>query len=153
MEAGLLHLHNFLRWIVVVLLIVTIVKSMSGLGGNKAFTNGDRKTALFLMISVDVQLLLGIVLYFTRNWNEVLTGGGFMKMPVQRFWAMEHAVGMIIAIALVHIGYAATKSNKSDGAKFKKLFWCTLLALIVAAAVMPWPFRIEGIAKPWFPGM
>ena len=123
------------------------------MSGNKPFTNGDRKTALFLMISVDVQLLLGIALYFMRGWSAKLSEPGFMKIPVFRFWAMEHAVGMILAIVLVHVGYAAAKSNKADLAKFKKLFWCCFLALLVAAAVMPWPFRAEGIAKPWFPGM
>lgn len=123
------------------------------MNGKKAFMPGDKKTALFLMISCDVQLLLGLALYFMKGWFNVLTsGGGFMKLPVQRFFAMEHAVGMIIAIVLVHIGYSATKKNIADSAKFKKLFWFTLVALIVIFATIPWPFR-EAIARPLFPGM
>lgn len=153
MAIGLQHLHNFLRWIIVILAVVTLIKSLSGLGGKKAFTNGDRKTALFLMISADIQLLLGVALYFMKGWSQQWGNSGFMKNAVLRYWAMEHLVGMLLAIILIHIGYSAAKSNRPAVAKFRRLFVCVLLAVIVAIAVMPWPGRPEGIAKPLFPGM
>lgn len=123
------------------------------MSGKKTFTAGDKKTAMFLMISCDIQLLVGLALYFMNGWFNVLTSGsGFMKMPVQRFFAMEHALGMLIAIVLVHIGYSATKKNTPDVTKFKKMFWFTLVAFIIIMATIPWPSR-EAIGRPMFPGM
>jgi hypothetical protein len=149
----MLHLHNLLRWVILILAVVTLVRSLSGMNGKKAFTAADKKTALFFMISCDIQLLVGLSLYFSKGWFGVLTSGSeFMKLPAQRFFALEHLVGMIIAIAMVHIGYAATKKNIADSAKFKKLFIFTLLALVIMLATIPWPFR-EAIARPLFPGM
>lgn len=153
MATGLLHLHNLMRWVVLIFALLTLIKGFSGMSGKKAFTAGDKKTAMFLMISCDIQLLLGLALYFMKGWFQVLTSGSeFMKLPAQRFFAMEHAVGMIIAIVLVHIGYAATKKNIADGAKFKKMFWFTLIAFIIIMATIPWPSR-EAIGRPMFPGM
>lgn len=153
MLTGLQHLHNLFRWIIVILAIITLLKSLSGLSGKKPFTNGDRKTALFLMISADIQLLLGFALYFMKGWSAHLGTEGFMQNAVSRYWGMEHALGMAISIVLIHIGYAAAKSDRPAAAKFRRLFVCILLALIVAAVMMPWPSRIDGIAKPLFPGM
>jgi len=153
MATGLLHLHNLLRWLVLLFALITIFRTLGGLSGNKPFTAGHRKTTLFLMICCDIQLLLGLALYFMKDWFKVLTsGGGFMSNPAQRFFAVEHAVGMIIAIILVHVGYSATKKGIADGAKYKRVFWCTLIALIIILATIPWPFR-EAIARPLFPGM
>lgn len=122
------------------------------MGGGKAFTKSDKRPAMLLMITADIQLLLGLILYVGKDWFKVLTGGGFMKLPAQRFWAMEHMLGMLVAIVLIHIGYSAIKKDIPDASKFKKLFWFTLVALIIIFATIPWPFR-EIIGRPLFPGM
>ena len=152
MDTGLLHLHNFLRWAVIILAVLTLVKAAMGMSGNKPFTNGDRKTALFLMISCDIQLLLGLALFFMRGWFNALSSGGAMAQRYTRFFTVEHGLGMIAAIVLIHIGYSATKKAIADEAKHKRLFWFTLVAMILILATVPWPWRDE-IARPLFPGM
>lgn len=153
MATGMLHLHNFMRWLVLLFAIWTVIKSAGGMGGGKAFTKADQRPALFLMISVDIQLLLGLFLYINKGWFKVLTSSNIMELKqAQRFWAMEHMLGMLIGIILIHVGYSATKKNIADQAKFKKLFWFVLVALIIIFATIPWPFR-EAIARPLFPGM
>lgn len=154
METGLQHTHNLLRWAVVLFGLLTLITAIRGLNGKKEFTNGDKRTALYLLISCDIQLLLGLALYFMKPWFKMLTGGGgVMQNSVARFWSVEHAIGMLVAIILVHIGYAGTKGNRPHGAKFRRLFWCTFIAMVLIAAMVPWPFRAEGIARPIFPGM
>ncbi|HTN47237.1 MAG TPA: hypothetical protein VL098_12885 [Flavipsychrobacter sp.] len=156
MLTGLLHLHNLMRWVLIILMLVNIVKAAGGMSGNKAFTTGDKRNALFMMISADIQLLLGLALYFMGPWgikniqNQGM--GNVMKDATGRFFAIEHTMGMLIGIVLIHIGYAAVKKNIADNAKFKKVFWFTLIAAIVMIASVPWPFR-EGMGRPWFPGM
>ncbi len=152
MERGLLDLHNFMRWVILVLALITIIRSLNGMNSGKIFTKGDRKTALFLMIATDIQLLLGLFLYFSKGWFNALTSGNVMSVAYNRFFAVEHLLGMIIALVLIHAGYAATKRNIADASRYKKLFWYTLVALVVILISIPWPFR-EAVARPWFPGM
>ncbi len=153
MVQGLQHLHNLMRWVILILAVLTLVKSFSGMSNKKAFTAGDRKTALFLMISADVQLLLGLLLYMMKGWMSSFSQGGVMANAASRFWAVEHIFGMVVALVLIHLGFSAAKKNMDDATKFKKLFWFTLIALVIILATIPWPFRVEGIGRPWFPGM
>jgi hypothetical protein len=149
----ILALHNILRWLILLFALITIFSSAGGMGGKKTFTAGNKRNALFLLISCDLQLLLGLILYFGNGWWGVLTSGtGYMKNTAQRFFTIEHNVAMIIAIILIHIGYSSIKKKIADGAKFKRLFWFTLISLLIILASIPWPFRAE-IARPWFPGM
>lgn len=152
----MIHAHSFLRWVVLILALLTIIKSFSGMSSKKAFTAADKKMPLFFMISMDIQLLLGLVLYFTGAWgikniqNQGM--GEVMKDAAGRFFAIEHTVGMLLAIIFAHVAYAFAKKNIDDTAKFKKIFTFTLLSLLAILVSIPWPFR-ELIDRPLFPGM
>ncbi len=152
MQTGLLHLHNILRWIVILFLLLTLIRSLLGLTSGSNFTNGDRKTALFLLISVDTQLLLGISLYFLKGWQNVLASGTAMANPASRFWSVEHWLGMLIGIVLIHIGYVQVKKKITNRAKYSRLFLYTLIAAIIMLVSIPWPFR-EFVGRSLFPGM
>ncbi len=155
MITGLLHLHNLLRWVILILLVVAIVKHLTGMSGRKPFTSGDRKIGLFTMITAHIQLLIGLIQWFAGEWGlqkiQELGFGEVMKHGVYRFWAVEHNLGMLIAIILITIGKGAAKKPISDTAKHKKAFWYFLIALIIILAVIPWPGR--EVARPLFPGM
>ena len=60
MYEALLALHNIGRWVILILLLVAIFQALSGMTGNKAYTNGDKKVALFLMIAAHIMLLIGL---------------------------------------------------------------------------------------------
>ena len=148
-------IHNIMRWAVLLFGVLSLFSGIRGMSGGRDFTPGDKRNALFFMISCDIQLLLGLALYFMKGYYRNFSGGnmgGVMKEAVTRFWTVEHFVGMLIAIILVHIGYAGTKGDRRDVLKFRKLFWCTLIALIIIFLTIPWPFRTPGIAQPLFPG-
>ncbi len=147
MNEGLNHLHSFLRWLVLLFALLTLIKGLGGMGGSKKFTTSDKRWALFLMISCDIQLLIGLSLYFMKGWWSVLTSGAAMASKYNRFFSVEHAFGMLVAIILVHIGYASTKKDIADASKFKKMFWFTLVAVIIIIATIPWPGR-EAIGRP-----
>jgi hypothetical protein len=154
MYTGLVHLHNFLRWVILLLLIVAIIRHLKGMTGNKPFTNGDRKTGLFLMISTHIQFLIGIIQYFVGDWGYKLlqnsTGmGEVMKNSSQRFWIVEHPVTMLLAVIFITVGRGVSKKNLPDNIKHKRTFWFFLVALILILAGVPWPGR-EGIGRPFF---
>ncbi len=147
METGFEHLHSLLRWIMLILLVITVSKAV--IGNGKRFFEKDRKMALFLMILAHVQFLLGVALYFMRGKQEMLGNIGDLT-SVSRFAALEHPVGMILAIILITLGYGKVKRGESDGAKIKAVKVFFGLALIIILASIPWPFR-EGMAHyGWF---
>jgi len=155
METGMLHLHSFLRYLVLLVAIWAIIQMASGLGGKKVFSARDKRPALFFLIIVDLQLLVGLFLYFVGPWGfKNIQNQGFgevMKNSTARFFALEHVVGMIIALILVHIGYAITKKKDlADKKKFSKAFWLFLIAFILMIAFIPWPFR-ENLGRHWMP--
>ena len=155
MDTGLLHLHNILRWVILLFLLIAIIKSFAGMTGNKPFTNGDKKIGLFLMISAHIMLLIGLYQWLGGRYG-LFTGGvpenvSIMKDKFYRFFLVEHPVSMLIAIILITIGRAQSKKNIADVSKHKKTFWYYIIALIFILAAVPWPFR-EIVARPLFPG-
>ena len=157
MYQGLLHLHSLLRWVIFILLLVAVIKSFSGMMGNKPFANSDKKLGLFLMIAAHTTLLIGLYQWLASpiwGFHAIQSMGmkAVMQDRVQRFWAVEHLAGMVIGIVLITIGRGSAKKNINDAAKHKRSFWFYFIALIVIVASIPWPFR-ELIGRPWLPGM
>jgi NADH:ubiquinone oxidoreductase subunit 2 (subunit N) len=128
----LVDVHSILRYVVLILLIIVIFKSLAGWLGKKPFQNVDNKLALFLLISAHIQLLIGLVLYFTSDWVNF----GNMKDKVFRYWTVEHITMMIIAIVLITIAKSSLKRLTTDEAKFKRLFIFNTLALIIIIAAI-----------------
>lgn len=157
MYTGLLHLHNLLRWVILILLLVALFRHLSGMNNKRAVNAGDKKVDLFLMISAHITLLIGLYQWFAGPWGLKLIQnagmGEVMKNTAYRFFAVEHITGMLIAIILITIGRGKVKrAAANDYSVHKKAFWFFLIALIVILASVPWPFR-EAIARPLFPGM
>ncbi len=142
MESGLLHLHNFLRWVILFFLLISILQAV----GKKP---GLKKTSLWLLIASHLTLVIGLYQYFTGAVGFKLIQmqgfGAVMKDSVLRFWAVEHIVGMLIAIALITVARGKVKKGAYPVALY-------IIALLIIIAVIPWPFR-EAIGRPWFPGM
>lgn len=155
MYQALLYLHNLGRWVIIILLLVVIFKSLAGMSGNKPFTNSDKKAGLFLMISAHIMLLIGLYQWFAGPWGlqNIRTLGmqTVMHDNVLRFWAVEHITAMIIGIILITIGRGSAKKNISHKAKHTRSFWFYFAAFIIIIASVPWPFR--EVARPLFPGM
>lgn len=141
MYAGLLHAHSGLRWIVLILIIVTVISVMGGLSGNKAMTAGQKKLSLFSLIATHTQALLGLLLYFMSP--KVQFSNQTMSNDIYRFFTMEHTLMMLIAVILVTLGNRHAKAGST-----KKVFWHYFLALIIILAAIPWPFRELGAG--WF---
>ena len=93
---------------------------------------------MFALIVTHIQLLIGIVLYvFANNFGDI-DMGEIMKSPSLRLKNVEHPLLMVIAIALLTIGYSKHKNRRTSSAKFKTLAIPYTLALIAILAIIPW---------------
>lgn len=139
------HAHSGLRWLVLIALIFAIVNAFSK-KGKSAFTAGDKKTALIALIFTHLQFVVGLVLYFVSP--KVVFDGAAMKDSVLRFYLVEHMSLMLVAIALITIGYSKAKRLTDDSKKFGKIAWFYLIGLILMLISIPWPFR--NLGGSWF---
>jgi len=136
--------HNITRWVVLVLAIYALYRVYVGLFGKKAWSDADRKALSFYAISMDVQLLLGLLLYFVLgNWFNMMTSGmgNVMSNSSLRFFAVEHFSVMLIAVILAHVASIMAKRGSTDRAKFRNgAIFLTLSVLAVLVAI-PWASR------------
>lgn len=152
MYTALLHTHSLLRYIILLLLLTSIFRSFSGWFGKKQFTEGARKLNLFTLISAHLQLLVGLGVYFMSA--EVQFENLSNATKEVRFFTMEHITLMIIAIALITVGYSSSKKATTDEAKYKRAAIFFLSALVVILIAIPWPFDLwSGVIRGWMPGM
>jgi len=141
MYTGFLHLHNTLRWLLLLSILITVIKYLIGWLGSKPWTKTDNILGIVFTSLMDIQLLTGLVLYFFLSPVTKLAFSDFgaaMKDSGLRFYAVEHISMMIIAVVLVHIGRAKSKKAKTDLAKFKTASIYFLVALVVISAAIPW---------------
>jgi hypothetical protein len=134
-----LFLHSWLRWGAIVAGILAVLALASAKADKPS--QSDR-WALFFMIALDLQLLLGLLLYLFLSPNTTAMFGDFgaaMRDPVARFWAVEHLTLMLAAIVIAHVGRVLARKAASPGAARSRLLVCFVIALVAILAATPWP--------------
>lgn len=144
---ALVAAHSGLRWIVLLLLIVTAFKAIAGYTGKKSYLPIDKRLASFTVMFFHLQVVLGFILYFGNGWISLM---GEMKDTSIRFFTVEHSLGMLVAAVLLTIGSAKAKRASSDEKKHKTIAWMFTISLIIVLACIPWPFRDIFAARGWF---
>ena len=129
MYTGLLYTHSILRYAVLFLLLIVVIKSMAGWLGKKPFTKGDDKFSLFLLISTHLQLVVGLVLYYFSPFVQF--NSNTMKVAETRYWSVEHIFMMLLAIVLITVARITHKKLADDNAKHKRLFILNAGALLI----------------------
>jgi len=147
MYIGLLHLHNFGRWLVLVAAVVAIVVAVLGLVRGAPWGRGAKLSGLAYLIMMDTQLLIGLVLYGISPVVRAAMGDVSLAMADTqlRFFLVEHFVLMIAAVALVHVGYALAKRAATARAAYARASLFYALGLVAVLAGIPW-------WRPLFPG-
>lgn len=125
----LLSTHSAIRYAALVLLLALVINSLVAWLSKRAFGKNDRLLALFNLIVAHTQFLAGLFLYFASPF--VSFREGFMKDAMTRYWTMEHILMMVIAIALITVGYSRAKRATDDEKKFKSLFLFNAIALVI----------------------
>jgi undecaprenyl pyrophosphate phosphatase UppP len=145
--------HSILRWGVLLFGLWAVFSALGGSFSGRSFTGSDKRAGMFFMIFCDLQLILGLILYFKNKWFDVLREfpKETMKNAPVRFFAVEHGIAMILAWLLVHIGYSSIKKAGTDAQKHKRGLIFFGIALLIILAMIPWPFREIGIAREWWP--
>lgn len=142
MYTTVLVIHSVIRWIVLATGLVATVRGITGWRSGRPWTLSDERAGMWFLASLDLQILLGLVVYFflspithdaLRNVGEVMGNSSL------RFWTVEHPFGMLLGITLAHIGRARTRKVPHDARRHRIAAIFFTLALLAIAASIPWP--------------
>lgn len=141
MYIGILHIHDVLRWLLLISLIFALTKYLVGWLGSKPWKKSDHILGVTIAWLMDLQLITGLALYFFLSPITKMAFANFgaaMKDSDLRFYAVEHFTLMLIAVILVHVGLIKTRKATSDLSKFKIASNFLLITLILIMAGIPW---------------
>lgn len=115
----LLSIHSIVRWLIVAVGVIALVKFAIGWLGNGRFSGMDRGLTSGFSGLIDLQATLGLVFLL---WSG-FAGDGF---PMYR---IEHAITMILVVVVAHLPARWKKSP--DKIRFRNS-----LAVVVGTAVL-----------------
>jgi hypothetical protein len=113
----LLEIHSILRWVIVAVGFIAILKFLIGMARKSSFGKMDRGLSSGFSGLMDLQVTLGL-LYF------LITGFGGVGFPIFR---IEHLVTMLISAAVAH----APSMFKKAANKYAVAFYAIVGALIL----------------------
>jgi len=143
-----LWIHNLVRWVVVIMGALALIRAYRGWLGKRGWDRLDRMAGVFFTSALDLQLLLGLILYFflspiTRAAFQDLSG--VMGNPQARFFVLEHVFYMVVAVILAHVGSSlARKANEATDRHRRAALWYSL-SIVALLIGMPW-------TRPLLPG-
>ncbi|MCS6841219.1 MAG: hypothetical protein NZ699_00355 [Roseiflexus sp.] len=137
-----LYAHSYMRWAVVILGVLLIVRALTGWLGRRPWDASVGRLGSFFTISMDIQLLLGLLLYgvFSPVVRRVFDDfGAAMSDARLRFWAVEHILVMVIAVVLAHVGHVTAKRLPEEK-RYRRYAIFAGLAMLAVLLAIPWPF-------------
>ncbi len=116
----LLQAHSGWRWIVLVLIVITVIRALIGLLSKQNWTTLDKTLLLFSRVAVYIQVVLGIMLYILlQKWSLGMSFTGGHVFPA--------------LLAVVGVEFGAGRAKKSRG---KKRFMFVFLGFVIALVLV-----------------
>ena len=140
--AAILLAHSWVRWAVLVALVISTARAAHGWFRRRPFSHSDERVVRLLLGLVDTQLLLGLSLY--GGVSPIVRAalgdiGGAVSSPVLRFFILEHPVAMLSGITILHVGLLRAKRLGSDPERHRSVLRTTAAAMTLFLAAIPWP--------------
>lgn len=143
----ILVLHSVVRWLVVVFALWALARAYAGWAGRRPWTAVDRRSGLLFSIFLDLQVLIGLLVYFFVDADTSPFQAGLLADPAGRYFTWFHALPMLIALALAHIGSSRARKAVDDVTKHRTAAVFYTLSILVILLAIPWPFTPFG--APW----
>ena len=128
--------HSGWAYLALLLLVIAVANAAIGKFSKKEFKPLDRKISLFGMLSIHIQLLVGLILYFVSPLGFASLGE--MADKTVRMTSLEHPLINLIAIALITVGWSKHKKGLTNDAKFKSIAFFYSIGLLLILSRIPW---------------
>ena len=130
--------HSYLAYLVLALLVFAIAFNTYYWMKGRVFTKTNKSVALWGLIAVHTQFLAGLILYFLSPLGISNFSGQAMKISITRLYLVEHPLVMILAVALITIGYSKAKKAISATSKYKTIVIFYSIGLCFILSRIPW---------------
>jgi uncharacterized membrane protein len=134
MHSLLLVTHSVLRYFVLILLLVVIVRSLQRWLSKSSYNKMDDRLSLGLFTATHTQFLIGLILFFVSP--VVIFSSASMKDLTARYWLVEHSTAMIIAIVLISVARISVKKMPDASSKHKRMFIFNVIALVIIVVMI-----------------
>src|SRR3954453_2633401 len=124
--SAVLSIHSWLRWATLLMAVAATVNAFRTPAAGAARLPGRWWDTCF-MLAVDLQVLFGLVLYFGLSPFTTRAMENFpaaLENPAMRFWAVEHAGVMLIAVVLVRMGRVLALNAATPAAGRRRRLIC-----------------------------
>ncbi len=132
--AFILLAHAIVRWVLLAAGIIVVAKALIGWLGKQPFTKLDDQLGLIFTIVVDIQVLLGLILWLfarpgLRDLAQAMSNGSL------RFIVLEHPILMLIALTFAHMGRSRSKKATAAATKHRVSLTFYILSLVFIALI------------------
>ena len=143
MYSAILTVHSYLRYAVLLLVLLVVLRYVAGLLSSRAWNDGDESIGRWMIRVWDLQFLLGLVLYFLSPIVQFgfANFGEAMGDAQLRQFLVEHPLLNLLAIAALHMGWIRAGKAASDrGRMVRALVFIAIAAALVLLSI-PWSGR------------
>jgi hypothetical protein len=145
-------LHGHWRWAALATALWLLARAVDGAARGRPWKPGDERAAVVFLSALDLQLLLGLILYF--GFSPFFTAlrqapHAALADRATRFFAVEHQTAMLLAVVAAHVGRIRARRLPDVSPRRHRVMLATLalfFALVLWA--IPWPGR--AVARPLF---
>ena len=132
--------HSYWAFLVIIILTLIVINSIIAKFSGRAFNTKDLRLSLFGLIFSHIQLLIGLILYFTSPWfNQFYQiGMDLLKNAESRLYLIEHPLINIVAIIFITLGWSLHKRQLDSSKKFLRIGMFYGLGLIFLLSRIPW---------------
>lgn len=138
MYTGLLHLHHWLPFLWLLLMLVVLVQNFLVWKSNREFTASLARQNKIAVLFTHIQVTVGLIMLFGFQLDQFSEMGNLMKDAALRFKFVEHPMMMLIGAVLITIGNAKAKRAEGDQAKGKAVVVWFLIAAVLMLSRFPW---------------
>jgi hypothetical protein len=136
-----LQIHHYLSWFVLLAALFALFRSWYGTIFKKWWSPTDIIAGMLFSISIDLQLVAGIILY--AGLSPITTSafedfGTAVKDPGIRFYAIGHIAAMLLAVIFVHVGRSKAGKAQFPARKHRiSAIFYTIATLLILSRI-PW---------------
>jgi hypothetical protein len=124
----LVSIHSVLRWIVLLAGIAAVVVAAAGWLGTATSEKTGRQAMLAYAIALDIQVVLGIVIWVMGN---------YWQSNIRQF-KFEHPIIMLLALAVAHIAAARARRGHSPTGAARTRTIGAAVSLVLILLGIPW---------------
>ena len=144
MYTGLLHLHHWMPFLWLLLILVVLVQNFLVWKSDREFTASLKRQNTITIVLTHIQVTVGLVMLIGFNMDMVSDMGTLMGDAAMRFKYVEHPTTMLLGAVLITIGNAKSKRQEAAKNKAKTVVIWFGIGLLLIASRFPWEAFLQG---------